>query len=65
MGEIIGVVFSGFVAALVVYVGAYGGIAVVSTVEGDPDPYVIFFICLGAAVFSEKVWAQARDRLFE
>ncbi len=62
IGEVAVVVFGGFAAALVVYVGAYGGIAIASESGGDPNPYVVFGACLVGAVFSTDVWSQARRR---
>lgn len=58
--DIISVAFSGFVAALVVFLAAYGGIAIVSMSDGDPNPYVVFAACLVGAIFAEDVWAKAR-----
>jgi len=55
------VAFSGFVAALVVYLAAYGGIAVISTSKGDPNPYVVFAACLVGAIFAEDVWRWAKE----
>jgi hypothetical protein len=63
VGEVAMVVFGGFVAALVVYLAAYGGIAVVSENSGDPNAYVVFAACLVGAVYSGDVWERARDRL--
>lgn len=62
-GEVAVVVFGGFVAALVVYLGAYGGIAVISESGGDPNAYVVFAACLIGAVYSSDVWERARERL--
>lgn len=63
IGEIATLVFSGFVAALVVYVAAYGGLAIVSEADGNPNPYIVFAACLTGAVYSSQVWEAARQRL--
>ena len=65
IGQIAVVVFSGFVAALVVYVAAYGGIAIASEEGGNPNPYVVFGACLVGAVYSTDVWERARERVLQ
>ncbi|MEW9921620.1 hypothetical protein AB2B41_18580 [Marimonas sp. MJW-29] len=60
MARIATVVFSGFCAAIVVYVGAYGGLAIASTDGSDPNPYVVFGACLVGAVFSAEIWERAK-----
>jgi hypothetical protein len=60
--DIFGVVCRGVSAAIVVFLAAYGGIAVVSQASGDPNPYVVFVTCLVGSVFGEDVWQWARDR---
>lgn len=49
-------------AAIVVFLAAYGGIAVVAEVESAPNPYVLFVTCLVGAVFGEDIWQWARER---
>ncbi|MEX0310372.1 MAG: hypothetical protein AB3N17_09000 [Tateyamaria sp.] len=57
------VVFSGFCAAIVVYVTAYGGLAVASMSADDPNPYVVFGACLVGAVYSAEIWERAKKWL--
>ncbi len=63
MAQIAAVVFSGFCAAIVVYVGAYGGLTIVSMSGDDPNPYVVFMACLVGAVFSAEIWERAKKWL--
>jgi len=60
-----GVVITGFGAAVVVFLAVEGGLAIFSTGSSEPNPYVLLFTCLLAAVFSEEVWDWAYDRLKE
>jgi hypothetical protein len=60
---VFGVVCRGVSAAIVVFLAAYGGIAIVSQNGGDPNPYVVFVTCLVGAVFSDEVWKWAKERL--
>ncbi|MFD3191238.1 hypothetical protein ACFMPD_13305 [Sedimentitalea sp. HM32M-2] len=60
MARIATVVFSGFCAAIVVYVGAYGGLAIASQSGNDPNPYVVFGACLVGAVYSAEIWERAK-----
>ncbi|MFY0618334.1 hypothetical protein [Shimia sp.] len=60
------VVFTGFGAALVVYLASYGGLAVVATESvGDPNPYIVFSAAFAGAVFSKTIWARARGAVKE
>jgi hypothetical protein len=58
-------VIRGLSAAVVVFLSAKGGLAVFTTKEVEPNAYVLFFTCLVGAVFSEKIWAWAREKLGE
>ena len=60
MARIATVVFSGFCAAIVVYVAAYGGLAIASMSGSDPNPYVVFGACLVGAVYSAEIWERAK-----
>ena len=62
--DIFGVVWRGVSAAIVVFLGAYSGIAIVAQTTGDPNPYVVFVTCLVGAVFAENIWSWARGRKF-
>lgn len=58
-------VVRGLSAAVVVFLAVEGGLAVITSGESQPNAYVLFFICLVGAVFSERVWWWARERLYE
>lgn len=49
-------------AAIVVFLAAYAGIAIVSQTSSDPNPYVVFVTCLVGAVFGDNVWLWAKDK---
>lgn len=54
----------GMTAAIIIFLAAYGGLAVIGSNSGeDPNPYVLFATCLIAAVYSEDVWNWARGQL--
>jgi len=57
------VLISGLSSAIVVFLAAKGAIVVFSTKDAALNPYVLFFTCLVAAVYSEDIWAWARKRL--
>lgn len=69
ISDLIGVIIRGFSAAIIVFLGAMGGLAIFSesgaSQATEPNPYVLFFTCLAAAVYSEDVWLGARRRLRE
>jgi hypothetical protein len=57
------VVLSGASAALMMFLASYGGLAILGDSPGNPSSYVVFALCLVAAIFSEDVWAWARIKL--
>jgi len=59
------VLLRGFGAAVVVFLGSYGGLAAIAqnVQQPYPNPYVVFFLCLVGAVFSNDVWQWAKTRL--
>jgi hypothetical protein len=57
------VLIRGLSAAIVVFLAVEGGLAVFSTGQSEPNPYVLLLTCLIAAVFSETVWKWARLKL--
>jgi|GEM_PF-4400440 len=61
--DIPGVVTRGVGAAIVVFLAAYGGLAIFGSTDAQPNAYVVLFICLVGAVFSDEVWGWARNRL--
>jgi hypothetical protein len=58
-------VIRGLSAALVVFLGVMGGLAVFTTAQARPNPHVLFFACLVGAVFTEKIWNWAQRQLEE
>ena len=56
------VVIRGASAAILVFLAAYGGLAVFAKNGGDPNPYVVLFACLVASVYSEDTWLWAANR---
>ncbi|MCA9456187.1 MAG: hypothetical protein KC587_05960 [Nitrospira sp.] len=60
---IAGVTIRGFSAALVVFLGVKGGLAIFGSETGDANPYSLLLTCFAGAVFSEDVWMIMRDRL--
>lgn len=64
VAEIGEVVFIGFVAAMIVYLAAYGGLAIFSaTADGvgaQPNPYAVFATCLVGAAYYPEIWAKVR-----
>jgi hypothetical protein len=63
LDDLLTVIAGGTTAAVVVFLAAYGGLAVLGNSSGDPNPYIVFATCLIAAVYSEDVWTWARRRL--
>jgi len=63
LDDLLVVIAGGMTAAVVVFLAAYGGLAVLGNAGGDPNPYVVFVTCLIGAVYSEDVWSWARKRL--
>ncbi len=61
--DLASVVVRGVSAAVVVFLAVEGGVAIFTTSDPQPNPYVLFFTCLVGAVFSEQVWDWARKRL--
>jgi hypothetical protein len=57
-----GVVCRGLSAAIVVFLAAYGGIAIVSQSGSDPNPYLVFVTCMVGAVFGDDVWTWAKTK---
>ena len=62
-GDAATIIIRGLAAAIVVFLAVKGGLAIVSTSEAEPNAYVLFFICLVGAVFSEGVWKWAKTKL--
>lgn len=54
-------VIRGATAAVVVFLSVKGGLAIFTSGNGEPNPYVLLFTCLIGAVFSEDVWQRAGE----
>ena len=61
--DLAGVLIRGLSAAIIVFLAALGGLAILGTGPTDPNPYVLFLGCLIGAVFSQKVWGWAYEWL--
>ena len=60
VADLAGVLIRGLSAAIIVFLAALGGLAVIGTGKSEPNPYVLFLGCLVGAVFSQEVWDWAR-----
>lgn len=60
--DLASVFIRGVSAAILIFLGVYGGLAVFSSGGAGPNPYVVLFTCLVAAVFSEDAWAWGGQR---
>jgi hypothetical protein len=49
-------------AAILIFLLAKGGTAILTRGDATPNAYAIFFACFVAAVFSEDVWSWARTK---
>jgi hypothetical protein len=65
LDDLLFVIAGGTTAAVVVYLAAYGGLALLGNTGGDPNPYVVFVTCLVGAVYSEVVWDKARQSILK
>jgi hypothetical protein len=63
VSDIPGILMNGMSAAIVIFLAVKGAVVVFSTDGDNLNPYVIFFTCLVASVFSEDVWSWARKKL--
>ncbi|MGA8650213.1 MAG: hypothetical protein WB677_06265 [Xanthobacteraceae bacterium] len=65
--DLAGIIIRGTSAAVLIFLAVFGGLAVFTGGTASPNPYVVLFTCLVAAVFSEDAWAwgakQFRSRL--
>jgi len=52
-----GVILRGASAAIMIFLGVYGGLAVFAGPSVSPNPYVVLFTCFVAAVYSEDAWS--------
>lgn len=63
VSDLTAVIIRGVSAAIVIFLAVEGGLAIFASGEGEPNPYVLLFTCLVAAVFSETVWSWAEKQL--
>jgi len=59
------VLINGISSAIVVFLAVKGMLVVFSGRDSSLNPYILFFTCLVAAVFSEDVWKWAQQKLNE
>ena len=57
-----GVMIKGFTAAIVVFLGVQGGLAVLTNSDSELNAYALFFVSFVAAVFSDDAWAWAKGK---
>ena len=57
------VLIKGVSAAIVVFLGTKGGIALINNGTNDPNAYILFFTCLVGAVFSDEIWDWAKGKI--
>ena len=62
IGFILPALIRGVGAAILVFLLAKGGTAILPTGDASPNAYAIFFACFVAAVFSKDVWSWACSR---
>jgi hypothetical protein len=63
--DFFGVVSRGASAAVLVFLAAYGGLAIVSETTANPNPYVVFLTCLVGSVFADDVWSWGRAHMMD
>jgi hypothetical protein len=59
------VLISGFSSALVVFLAVKGSIVILGAKDSNVNPYLLFFLCLVAAVYNEEIWRWAKEKLFD
>jgi hypothetical protein len=60
--ELAGVLIRGVTAALVVFLAAKGGLAMISSNGEEPNSHILLLLCLLSAVYSEQVWSWAESK---
>ena len=61
--NILSVIVKGFSAAIVVFLSARGGLAILNNGKSDPNPLILFLFVFIGAVFSEPIWNWARQKV--
>lgn len=59
------VLINGISSAIVVFLAVKGTVVIFTGTDAGLNPYVLFFTCLVAAVFSEDVWRWAQGKLHD
>lgn len=62
INDLAGVLIKGFTAAIVIFLGVQGGLAILTTKSDNLNAYALFFVCFVAAVFSDNAWDWAKKR---
>lgn len=57
-----GVLIKGFTAAIVIFLGVQGSLAILTTNTVNLNAYALFFVSFVAAVFSDDAWNWAKNR---
>jgi len=57
------VVLKGFAAAIIIFLASKAGIAAFNNGSNDPNPYVLFFTCMGGAIFSDRIWDWVKSHI--
>ncbi|MBI9052099.1 MAG: hypothetical protein JEZ00_21975 [Anaerolineaceae bacterium] len=57
--NLIRIIIQGSSAALVIFLAVKGGLTILNVAENEPNSYMLFLLCLIAAVYSEEVWLDA------
>lgn len=60
--DLAGVLIKGFTAAIVIFLGVQGSLAILTTNTGNLNAYALFFVSFVAAVFSDEAWKWAKKR---
>jgi hypothetical protein len=65
VNDLTGVLIKGFTAAIVVFLGVQGSLAVLTSNSGELNAYALFFITFVAAVFSDEAWNWAKNKFWK
>lgn len=64
-GHTMDVLLVGVSAAVIIFLASQGGLAIFSTGDLRPNPYILFLACFVGAAYGDHVWASARERLLQ
>lgn len=54
-----------FSAALFVYTASFGGLNIVFASDGAPNPYIVLTSCFLAAIYADRIWLYAKDKILK